>query len=346
MKRLIWISIAVGILHACNPHTGYIIKGELADANGMKVLLAKLVPKSDEHVMIDSCVVKKGKFHMKGTLEYPEYCQLYVGDNGPLMLIVENSIINIEVTLQNIQDSKATGSKETELLVKYNDTIARMDTMRQQRTEYMKQFVSENPNRIAAALVVDNYLAHYLNIEELETYVDGFDEVNSQSPWVQSIKERVDVVKSLATGQPFVDIILPDTYGNEIALSDYAGKDKYVLINFWASWCKPCREANLHMVKLYKKYKDKDFEIVGVSLDKDKVEWNRAIKADTLTWPQMSDLKFWQSEGAKSYLVDSIPYNILLDKDGKILVKGFQPIESGKPVDLEKKLAELTQPAE
>jgi peroxiredoxin len=98
--------------------------------------------------------------------------------------------------------------------------------------------------------------------------------------------------------------------------------------------------ANPHVVKLYSKYKDKGFEIVGVSLDKDKAEWAKAIKADELTWPQMSDLKFWQSKGARLYSVNSIPYTVLLDKDGTILEKGLPPDE------LEKKLAELLEPVE
>jgi len=341
MNRLFWMIIAVVILYACNPHAGYTINGELTDANGMKIVLVKLIPCSDDNMKIDSCLVKKGKFKMKGILEYPEYCMLYVGDNGPLLLIVENTVIDIDINLQNIQDSKVTGSKETELLTEYNSKVSLMDTMRQQRIEYMKQFVSENPNSIVAALVVNNYLAHYLDTEELGTYADEFDDVNRQSPWIQSIKEKADAARRITIGQPFVDIKLPDRNGNEVALSNYAGKDKYVLINFWASWSKPCRAAHPNLVKLYHKYKDKGFEIVGVSLDKDRTEWNRAIKADSLIWPQISDLQFWQSEGAKIYLVDSIPYNVLIDKNGEIIAKGLRLDKSGKPVELEKKLEEL-----
>jgi peroxiredoxin len=335
--------MAVVILHACKPHTGYTIKGELADANGMKIVLKKITADSDEQAIIDSCVVKKGKFKMMGILEYPEYCGLYVGDNGPVLLIVENTEIDIDVNLQNIQDSKISGSLETDLLVEYNDSIARMDTMLNQRVEYMKQFAAENPNSIAAALVVNNSLKLFLYPVELDSIADGFDELSSQSSWVQSIRERSGAVKRIAIGQPFVDFNLTTPEGNEIALSDYAGKDKYVLINFWASWSKSSRKANPHLVKLYKKFQKKGFEIVGVSLDMNKSEWVRAIKADSLKWPQMSDLKLWQSEGVKSYLVDTIPYIILLDKEGAILTKGFQADESGKSVELEKKLKELME---
>ena len=367
MKRIIWIIIAAGMLYACGPHPGYIIRGELPDANGWKVVLLKLTAGSDEPVKIDSCVVKKGEFQLKGTLDYPEYCVLYVGDHGPLPLIVENTEINIAVNLKNMQDSEVTGSKETDLFVEFRNKIvefeesvgkinddfmsmkisgetdaekekeyaAQMEQIQQQRIDYMKQLVAEHPNRIFTALMVDNILAYHIDPEELDSCVNGFDAVNSQSPWVQSIREKVASASRLAIGQPFVDLKMPAPDGNEITLSDYAGKDKYLLIDFWASWCGPCRRANPHVVKLYHKYKDKGFEIVGVSFDRNKTEWVNAIEADALSWIQMSDLKYWQSEGAKLYSVNSIPYTVLLDKDGTILDKGLDPDE------LEKKLAEL-----
>ena len=368
MKRLFWIIVAVVMLHAC-AHKGYTIRGELADADGVKVVLKIMIVDSNDPVDIDSCAVKKGKFKMKGILEYPEYYVLYVGDNGPLKFFVENAEIDIVVDLENMQDSKVTGSRETDLFVEYksqmavfedsarkvNDDymsmkisgeidvekekeyVALMEEIRQQRLDYMKQFTSENSNSIVTALIVDNNLSYYIEPEELEVYVDGFDEVNSQSPWVQNIKEKVEIAKRLAIGQPFVDIMLPTPNGNEISLSDYAGKGNYVLIDFWASWCRPCRLANPHVVALYNKYKDKGFEIVGVSLDRDKAEWIKAIKADALTWPQMSDLKYWQSKGAKLYSVTAIPHTVLLDKDGIIIAKDLETEE------LDKKLAELLE---
>ena len=341
MKRLVWICIAVGLLCACKPHTGYTIKGELAGANGMIITLKKITADSDEPVMIDSCIVKKGKFKMMGMLEYPEYCVLYAGDFGPLKLIVENTMIDIDIHLQNIQDSKVTGSMETDLLVEFNDSVAKMDTMRQQRLEYMKQFVAETSNSIVAAMVVNNYLAYHLDPVELDTFTEGVDTLIFKSSWIQSIMDKATAAKRVVIGQPFVDIKLPSPDGKEIALSDYTDSTKYLLINFWASWSKSSRKDNPQLVKLYKKFQNKGFEIVGISLDKNKADWVKAIRTDSLKWPQMSDLKFWQSEAAKLYRVDSIPYNILLDKDGTILAKGLQSDESGKPVELEKKLAEL-----
>ena len=358
------------MLFGCKEHAGYTIKGDLTDADGLNVVLKRVTVDSDEPVKIDSCVVKKGKFQMKGTVDYPEYCLLYAGDHGPLQLFVENTVINVAFDLKNMQESKVTGSKETDLLVDFNaqmsafgdsakkvndnyqmnklsgefnaekekEYIARMEEIRRQRIDCMKRFAAENPNSMVTALMVNNNLSYYLLPEELETYVNAFDTVNRQSPWVRSIHEKVEIAKRLAIGQPFIDLKLSAPDGTETALSDYAGKDKYVLIDFWASWCRPCRIAHPKIVKIYRKYKDRGFEIVGVSLDKNRAEWIKAIKDDALDWIQMSDLKFWQSRAVSLYALNIIPYNILLDREGNILAKGLEPD------DLEKKLAELLNP--
>ena len=366
MNRLFWIIITAIALQSCKEHTGYVIKGELADAEGMKIVLKKISADADEPVDMDSCYVKKGKFAMKGMVDYPEYCLLYVGDNGPIRLFVENSIIDISFHLNKIQDTEVTGSLETDLLreiyaqmaalgdsaLKVNNEymafkqseetdiekeknyLSRMDTIRLQRIEYAKQFITEHPNRIVTALILRSYMANVLP-DELELYVNDFDDVNSQSPWVQFIKEKVALSRRLAIGEIFIDLTMNSPEGNEISLSEHAGKDKYVLIDFWASWCRPCRMDNPKLVKIYRKFKDKGFEIVGVSLDRDKTEWAKAIKADELEWVHISDLMFWQSQGVKLYMVNSIPYSVLLDKNGMIIDKGL------KTDELEKKLADL-----
>ena len=366
MKRLVLIILAVCTLYACKEHKGYTIMGELDDANGIELILMKLTADS-EPVEINSCTVRKGKFQMKGMVDFPEYCILYAGDNGPLQLFVENAVIKIAINLENIQESKVTGSRETDLLMEFFNTMTifeekaskineeymtmlysgeepdeekqkeifqEFNLLEQSQLEFMKQIVDENPNSIFTAILVQSALMTQYDHDKLEDFISKFDEVNLQSHWVQEIVENVETTKRFI-GQPFIDIRMPSPDGNEIALSDYAGKGKYVLIDFWASWCQPCRVANPYVVELYNKYKDKGFEIVGVSLDQDREQWIKAIADDELAWPQMSDLKFWLSEGAKSYAVSSIPHTVLLDKDGKILARGLHLSE------LEEKLAEL-----
>lgn len=144
-----------------------------------------------------------------------------------------------------------------------------------------------------------------------------------------------NLTKNTDIGSAFTNInaLTPD--GKAIALSDYVGKGKYVLVDFWASWCAPCRKEMPKIVAIYNKYKDKGFEIVGVSLDEDGDSWQKSIKSLQMTWPQMSDLKGWDSALGKPYGVRSIPFTLLLDKDGNIIAKNL------RAEALEEKLKEI-----
>jgi peroxiredoxin len=143
----------------------------------------------------------------------------------------------------------------------------------------------------------------------------------------------VERMLSTNVGQFAPEISLPSPEGKEIALSSLKGK--LVLIDFWASWCGPCRKEMPNVVKIYSKFKNKGFEIYGVSLDQDKEKWMEAITKDGINWPQVSDLKYWDNVAARIYNVQGIPYTVLIDKDGKIIAKNLRGQE------LEKKIAEV-----
>lgn len=145
--------------------------------------------------------------------------------------------------------------------------------------------------------------------------------------------QRIEMMRRLSVGAIAPEIELPDIQGNLFRLSSLKGK--YVLIDFWAAWCGPCRRENPNVVKLYQKYKGGDFEILGVSLDRKKEDWVKAIQDDGLTWKHVSDLLYFNSKAARDYQIEAIPATYLIDKDGKIIGKNLR----GK--SLEDKLAEL-----
>ncbi len=153
------------------------------------------------------------------------------------------------------------------------------------------------------------------------------------SPAILQMKQQLDELRALAVGQVAPDIVLPDPSGKTTKLSDLRGK--YVLIDFWAAWCKPCRLENPNVVRLYTQYNPKGFEVFGVSLDRSREDWIKAIADDRLNWTQVSDLQYFNSAAAELYQIQAIPATYLIDPDGKIIAKDL------RGPSLEAKLAEL-----
>ena len=142
---------------------------------------------------------------------------------------------------------------------------------------------------------------------------------------------HLEILKKVAVGQKFTDFEMSDAQGKMHKLSEFVGNGKnIVLIDFWASWCPPCRRDMPNLVDVYKQYKGKGFEIVGISLDSKKEAWEKGIKDLKITWPQLSDLQGWKNSGAKLYGVNSIPHTVLVDKDGTIIAKGLHGKEVGE----------------
>lgn len=135
--------------------------------------------------------------------------------------------------------------------------------------------------------------------------------------------DRLFRMKNSLPGNPYVNIVSKDPEGNAIELASYIGKGKYVLLDFWASWCPDCRKEMPALVDLYASCKNKNLEIVSYSLDRNQEAWRKGIETLTMTWPQMSDCEYWDSQGAKLYAVQFIPLTILLDPNGKIIERGL-----------------------
>lgn len=207
------------------------------------------------------------------------------------------------------------------------------ETMMALQQKYF-QHVKKYNDQIAAIMVekapsvgVINLLQQNLLDKDqyYDTYVKVAEKLKKEWSDYSLAKEFIEYVENMkltAVGQPAPEIALPNPEGEIVKLSSMRGK--YVLVDFWAKWCGPCRQENPNVVAAYQKYKDKGFTVFGVSLDRNKEDWLQAIKQDNLTWTHVSDLKYWQSEAAKTYNITGIPFSVLLDPNGVIIAKNLR----------------------
>ncbi|WP_052353895.1 redoxin domain-containing protein [Flectobacillus major] len=202
-----------------------------------------------------------------------------------------------------------------------------------QRSIWSICLATARPNSLISAFIIYSYFTRAGSEEKAKTYYNLLAKNAQATYYGTNIKEFLDNSAKVDVGKMAPAFSMADTTGNAFTLASLKGK--YVLVDFWASWCGPCRKENPNVVKAYNEYRDKNFEIVGVSLDDKKSNWVKAINADKLTWVHVSDLKGWQNEAAKMYAVSAVPMNFLLDKNGKIIAKNLRSEE------LHKKLAEL-----
>ncbi|MDQ2658521.1 MAG: TlpA family protein disulfide reductase [Bacteroidota bacterium] len=300
-------------------------------------------------------------------LDEPGYYRLNFYNKQMLTLILDRSDIEVNVDGNNQQGfAEITGSPDIDLIQhvqemqakinsdplivqlnqEYTAAVQRRDekTIQGLQTKYMEHVKKYN-DEIASLLVekspslgVINLLQQ--NILDKDQYYDTYLKVAEKlkTDWssyqqAENFISFVEKMRLLAVGQPAPEISLPNPEGKIVPLSSMKGQ--YVLVDFWAKWCGPCRKENPNVVAAYQKYKDKGFTVYGVSLDRSREDWLQAIEEDNLTWTHVSDLKYWQSEAAKTYNITGIPFSLLLDPNGVIVAKNL------RGAALHQKLAEI-----
>lgn len=213
-----------------------------------------------------------------------------------------------------------------------------LDSLDKVSRELYGSYVKNNIQSPIAAYALSRYAGWEINVTEVEPLLNKLPAAVNNYPSIKMLASNIEIAKKTGIGAMAMDFTQNDTLDIPVKLSSLRGK--YLLVDFWASWCGPCRRENPNVVKAFQQFKDKGFHILSVSLDQPgaKDKWLKAIHDDNLTWTHVSDLKYWQNEVAKQYGIQAIPQNLLLDPAGKIIAKNLSGEELGK------KLAEILKP--
>ncbi|MCD0465176.1 TlpA disulfide reductase family protein [Flavobacterium sp. ENC] len=310
-KILAGFALLLGVAQTQAQESNLKLKGTVADTVVSYVYLQKFHNKM--FTTIDSAKVKDGNFSFKTKVKIPELYGLSVNtEESPLYIFLEKSPINVKLSTKKYYSASVVEGSESQNL---------FDAYRKAKDPEISKFITENPKSIVSAYVLYRNWSYRLTPEQITGNIALLDKSLQNTTYVKELKELVTVLDGLAVGKKAPDFTANDPQGKAVRLSE--NLKGYTLVDFWASWCGPCRRENPNVVAAYREFHDKGFNIVGVSLDKKKENWIKGIQEDNLSWLHVSDLLFWNSAVAKLYGVRAIPGNYLVDSKGIIVAKNL-----------------------
>ncbi|TDR25412.1 TlpA disulfide reductase family protein [Flavobacterium cheniae] len=359
MKKIVFIITSALLFVACNnlKDNEFLISGTANGIeNGKKVFIE--VQTETGTLAKDTAVVTDGKFELKGITEEIDLGFIRIeNEQINLPLILEEGKIEINIVKDSLHKSTLGGTPNNDKFQKFNtesraisekvakfekdngpemqkaqmsnDTVTINKLLKEYKkfqnemNDYSKKFIKENPDAYLSVLLLENFLMRqYLTPEEIKSYFEGLDKDVKETKSGKKIKTALDSMSAIVIGKPAPNFSAPSPEGKTISLKESLGK--VTIIDFWASWCGPCRAENPNVVALYNEFHPQGLNIIGVSLDKDAAKWKEAISKDGLIWPHVSNLKHWQEPIAKQYNVQSIPATFILDEKGNIVAKDLR----------------------
>ena len=362
MKKLLTLAIVVFALVSCNKST-FNVNVDLQNAEGKMIYLQKFVNKTS--TVIDSALMENSIMNFVVEEDNPAtYYSIRIENvRYPIGFFSENNDVVITGDIKDNNGITVTASHAQDLVNEYNaenkkfydqlrelgknyemaaqeNDEAAMESIYEEynkveenQNNYITLFINKNCNSFVSPYILYNNRLNY-ELNDLEGFVNNFN-IAQENEFSALLKDYIAKLQRVDIGQPYLDFTQETPEGNLLSLSELVGKSKLLLVDFWASWCGPCRAENPNVVAVYNDYHEKGFDVLGVSLDMKKENWIKAIEADGLVWHNVSDLKYWNNAAAKDYAISSIPSNVLLDENGVIIAKNL------RGEDLRKKVEEI-----
>ncbi len=354
MKRLSILLLTLISVVACKKEEPSFTVSALTDAeDGLQVYLKK-ADANNQPITLDSTVIENGRFSFTGNQPQAEAHYIFIqGKRGNIALILENANIEVTAYQDSLQFSKISGTQHNKDYQDYVTTVRSMNGkmmdisrklskarsendstqmllareamkgFQKELSDYRTNFVKERPNSYYSTILLwQLFKSKSISVKEAKELFEGLSPEMKETHHSKMLAEDLANAVSTDIGDLAPDFSAKTPEEELLALSDVKGK--VTLIDFWASWCGPCRVENPKVVAMYNRLHDKGFNIIGVSLDRQKENWVKAIADDKLTWPQVSNLAFWNDPIVKKYGVQAVPHTVLLDAEGRIVAKNLR----------------------
>ena len=344
------------LILSCSNENGFNINGTIDAIDDTKVYILQ-ADQNNQPFIKDSTTVKSNKFSFKGVSATPQISYIQVeGVNGYVLTILENGSINAELYKDSISKSQVYGTKSNDDFVKYKSEtkslVEKMNTISSEAQDaimngdveiamkldkdykkkeqevllYEWDFIIDNLDSYMSALLLEVFMVE--NKVNKDSIIDVYESFSNRIKVSDVGKNISDLLSQfedpIEVGEVAPDFTAPSLDGSNVTLSQELSLNKVTLLDFWAAWCRPCRVENPNLVRLYKLYNNDGFNIIGVSLDRTKEQWEQAVEDDSLLWTQVSNLNFWNDPIARRYSIRAIPQSYLINQDGIVIGKNLR----------------------